>query len=301
MSENTPQEPSKRSIKSPIRQYFSRVPLLDVTQSVGNSYFPREPQSPTPTPPPTKRPKLSNKVTDENEIKTPNNSLKSPSLKPPAKRVFNEKLESVYKNKIWRTSKNRMGPFDVLMRRELWGTANSDSVLANNSWRASTRFMIKDFVSTDNDVYHFYGQDRQIAPFACSFSHGIGNIDGRFLAVADEEGVISLMDTRFDNRIEMARPRIQFQAHENAVFEVQWNYDDTSLITASGDQSARLWDVETQKCKSVFEGHTCSIKAIAYNPKTPEIWATASRDGHIHIWDERINPSRIIEQSILSR
>ncbi|CAG8487575.1 10784_t:CDS:10 [Ambispora gerdemannii] len=277
MSENTPQGPSKRPSRSPIRQYFNRMPLSDVTHSVGNSYIPREPQSPTPTQPPTKRPKLSSKIIDENDIKTLDNknSLKPPTLTPPIKRVSTEKSESVYKNTIWRTHRNRMGPFDILMRRELWGTAN-----------ASTRFMIKDFVSTDNDVYHFYGETRHIAPFACSFSHGVGNIDGRFLAVADEEGVISLLDTRVDNRIEMGgyeRSRVQFQAHENAVFEVQWNYDDTSLITASGDQSARLWDVETQKCKAVFEGHTCKI------------WVTASRDGHIHIWDERTNSSRIIE------
>ena len=38
-------------------------------------------------------------------------------------------------------------------------------------------------------------------------------------------------------------------------------------ISGSGDQTARLWDVERQKCKAVLRGHSCSVKALACNHK----------------------------------
>lgn len=83
-------------------------------------------------------------------------------------------------------------------------------------------------------------------------------------------------------------------------------------MTASGDQTARLWDVELQQCKAGFIAHTCSIKSVNYNSIDPskkfftnlvvkpdvhylllfnneykDMWVTASRDGNIFIWDVR--------------
>ncbi|CAJ0647594.1 6058_t:CDS:2 [Entrophospora sp. SA101] len=58
-------------------------------------------------------------------------------------------------------------------------------------------------------------------------------------------------------------------------------------VTASGDQTACLWDVESQQSKATFCGHTCSIKSISYSALDPYLWSTASRDGNIFIWDIR--------------
>src|SRR4051812_27532662 len=58
-------------------------------------------------------------------------------------------------------------------------------------------------------------------------------------------------------------------------------------VTASGDQTARLWDVESQQPKAILCGHTCSIKSISYSTLNPYLWSTASRDGNIFIWDIR--------------
>ena len=41
-------------------------------------------------------------------------------------------------------------------------------------------------------------------------------------------------------------PQALWTAHDNAVFDVAWTERDARLVTASGDQRARLWDVETQ-------------------------------------------------------
>ncbi|CAG8545623.1 7315_t:CDS:10 [Cetraspora pellucida] len=173
----------------------------------------------------------------------------------------------------------------ALFRRELWGTAIGGSAMASTRWIASTRFFMKDFTSSDKDIFKFLGDRGLVAPFACSFSHAVQ--DGKCLAVADEEGTVGLIDARYDNTIETERVRTEFRAHDNAVFDLMWSPDDRHMVTASGDQTARLWDVELQQCKAVFLAHTCSIKSVNYNSTDPNMWVTASRDGNIFIWDVR--------------
>ena len=51
--------------------------------------------------------------------------------------------------------------------------------------------------------------------------------DGKFLAVADEEGFISIVDTaaplpRTTADDEDPKPRAQWLAHKNAVFDIAW-------------------------------------------------------------------------------
>lgn len=35
-------------------------------------------------------------------------------------------------------------------------------------------------------------------------------------------------------------------------------------VTASGDQTVRLWDVNRDECLAVFKGHSCSVKSVDF-------------------------------------
>ncbi|ORY02781.1 WD40 repeat-like protein [Basidiobolus meristosporus CBS 931.73] len=126
-------------------------------------------------------------------------------------------------------------------------------------------------------------------PFGCSFNNLETN--GRLLAVADEEGRVNILDTSLDSSIENESARVSWQAHNNAVFDVQWTHDDKRVITVSGDQTAGLWDVETRKSIGKFCGHKSSVKSATIYPYDNHIFATASRDGSIMIWDTRCSGS----------
>ncbi|KAJ3217829.1 hypothetical protein HDU67_007246, partial [Dinochytrium kinnereticum] len=164
----------------------------------------------------------------------------------------------------------------------------------------SKRHFVKGFVSSEFDQYKVLSeQGAQIPPFACAYNN-IAN-DGKYLAIADEEGTIGVIDTTRDNRSETGEepilifpfkriedtPRVSWQAHQNAIFDICWTPDDKFMVTAAGDQTCRLWDVERQECVCVFAGHECSVKSVSYNPKDPNVFATAARDGNIMIWDVR--------------
>ena len=40
--------------------------------------------------------------------------------------------------------------------------------------------------------------------------------------------------------------------------------DEFQQVTASGDQTVRLWDVNRDDCLAVFKGHTCSVKSVDF-------------------------------------
>ncbi|TKY50456.1 Denticleless protein-like [Spatholobus suberectus] len=114
------------------------------------------------------------------------------------------------------------------------------------------------------------------------------------LAVSDEDGYVSLFDTRrkfpvtatFEENAEEARI-CDWVSHQNAVFDICWIKGDTQILTASGDQTIKLWDVQGQKCLGVLTGHTGSVKSLCSHPTNADIIVSGSRDGSFRIWDLR--------------
>ncbi|CAG8508472.1 13774_t:CDS:1 [Funneliformis caledonium] len=262
--------------------FLTPSPLSDITRQTNNvncRLEPLEPVTPTPGLPPKKRIKCDNlqgnSQLDLSANKLDNNQVTTTPSRPI--KYFNPYYGLTLQN--------------ALFQREIWGTTvMGGSTMASKRWNVSTRFFIKDFKNTDNDVFRFLGDRNFVAPFVCSFSHVAR--DGKLLAAADEEGMVGFIDARYDNTVELQRVRTEFRAHDNAVFDVMWSHDDCSMVTASGDQTAKLWDVESQQCKATFGGHTCSIKSVNFNPLNPNLWVTSSRDGNIFIWDTRSNGLR---------
>ncbi|KAI3985633.1 hypothetical protein MKX01_033916, partial [Papaver californicum] len=168
-------------------------------------------------------------------------------------------------------------------------------------------------------------------PLALSYSKTNGN--SHLLAVTDEDGFVSLFDTRrrlasFTNCREKAGSIIvslwvclyvanilgafvcllklefgccsmcvsvearvcQWEAHDNAIFDLCWTKDDTRLLTASGDQHIKIWNVEERVCVGVFTGHTGSVKSVCAHPSNGDLIVSGSRDGSFAQWDLRCRP-----------
>ncbi|RUS20186.1 WD40-repeat-containing domain protein [Endogone sp. FLAS-F59071] len=173
-----------------------------------------------------------------------------------------------------------LSPFNAMVARET----------SSSKINVSTRSFLRDFISTERDVYPIMIEgDYPVLPFGCVYSNDVN--DGKFLAVADEEGTISILNTKLDNSIEWGvvtkayafrrlwlflkeKPRDTFHAHDNAIFDIKWKDDDQALLTASGDQTARLWDTERRECTAMFSGHRCSVKSASFNPSNPSACST---------------------------
>jgi denticleless len=97
-------------------------------------------------------------------------------------------------------------------------------------------------------------------PFALKFGRTAGSAH-RF-AVADEEGCLALFELCADDPSSHALKQ-HWEAHKNAIFDVAWLADDRQVVTAGGDQTVRVWDVEHRQSLCCGHDHTGSVKSVA--------------------------------------
>ncbi|KAG4304742.1 hypothetical protein PORY_001795 [Pneumocystis oryctolagi] len=154
----------------------------------------------------------------------------------------------------------------------------------NNIYNLSVsvrKAIMKSFYSRPQDQFLIENEGVLNIPFAVSFSnrHSV-------LCVADELGFIYLIDS-----IKKDTPITEFlklKCHDNAIFDISWSYDDKLLASSSGDQTARVLDVSSQKSIAVLSGCTSStLKQVSFQKNDSNILATCSRNGKILIWDLR--------------
>ena len=138
--------------------------------------------------------------------------------------------------------------------------------------------------------------------FACSFCTTPNH--EHLLALANEDGKIAVQDTtkRSDRN-----PFEGHRAHHNAIFDVAWTPNEMQLVSASGDHTAVLWDVqESGQLQEIsrFHAHTRSVKTVAFPRDSKTTFATGARDGVIMLWDTRtsrnqqvIRPDNFISNS----
>ncbi|CAL4935414.1 unnamed protein product [Urochloa decumbens] len=132
-------------------------------------------------------------------------------------------------------------------------------------------------------------------PFAVSF--GKTAQTSNLLAVADEDGYVGLYDTRrrlpssSSSLEKSAETRVSdWVAHNNAIFDVCWIKEGSQILTASGDQTVKIWSVGDRKCIGVLSGHTGSVKSLSCHSSNPELIVSGSRDGSFALWDLRCDP-----------
>jgi WD40 repeat protein/serine/threonine protein kinase len=81
-----------------------------------------------------------------------------------------------------------------------------------------------------------------------------------------------------------------FTGHEWAVVSAEFSDDGKFVITASEDNTARIWDAANGKELSVLAGHTARVTSVAFAPgENPTRAVTASQDGAVKLWDTQEN------------
>ncbi|CAL8315451.1 unnamed protein product [Lota lota] len=142
--------------------------------------------------------------------------------------------------------------------------------------------LLEGYQCSRHDEHISYGNmGVPVPPFGLEFS-SVKGLE-RVLAVANEEGIVRLYNTeRCENPILK-----EWMAHENAVFDIAWVPGESSVVTASGDQMAKLWDVQSGELLGTFKGHQCSLKSVAFSKQEKAVFCTGGRDGHIMVWDTR--------------
>jgi hypothetical protein len=74
------------------------------------------------------------------------------------------------------------------------------------------------------------------------------------------------------------------KGHSGPVITPAFSPDGKRVVTASFDQTARLWDGETGKEIAVLKGHTGAVNSAAFSPDGKRV-VTASDDNTARLWD----------------
>ncbi|RZC80128.1 hypothetical protein C5167_042705 [Papaver somniferum] len=88
-------------------------------------------------------------------------------------------------------------------------------------------------------------------------------------------------------------------SHTDSVLGLDWNKKLKYLASASADKSVKVWDFETEKCRTTVNHHTDKVQAVAWNAHSPNFFLSGSFDRSVILVDER-NPSRVCTKSIVT-
>ncbi|NWS65431.1 DTL protein, partial [Crotophaga sulcirostris] len=146
--------------------------------------------------------------------------------------------------------------------------------------------LLDNYHCSREDDHLSYGETGMpVPPFGCTFS-AAPNLE-HILAVANEEGFVRLYDTEAQTTSKLIFK--EWQAHSNAVFDLAWVPGEHRIVTASGDQTAKVWDVRAGELLGICKGHQCSLKSVAFSRFEKAVFCTGGRDGNIMVWDTRCN------------
>src|SRR5207249_2042965 len=70
----------------------------------------------------------------------------------------------------------------------------------------------------------------------------------------------------------------------DTVNRAEYSPDGSSIVTASADHTARVWDAATGQLRFTLQGHSEAVNTAAYSPDGRHI-VTASNDAAAIIWD----------------
>jgi WD40 repeat protein len=79
------------------------------------------------------------------------------------------------------------------------------------------------------------------------------------------------------------------EGHTSWVTSVAFSSDGTRIVSGSGDESVRVWDVSTGKVQSVLEGHTDWVSSVAFSSDGTRI-VSGSGDESVQISDLQLGP-----------
>lgn len=100
-----------------------------------------------------------------------------------------------------------------------------------------------------------------------------------WLVAANDEGTIYYLQTTLNN------PH-QFKGHDAPIRDLAFSPTDVKFVTASDDNTLKIWDFTSSTNESTFSDHGWDVKACDWHP-TKGLIVSGSKDHSVRLWDPR--------------
>ncbi|CAL9099581.1 unnamed protein product [Musa textilis] len=98
------------------------------------------------------------------------------------------------------------------------------------------------------------------------------------------DGTVKLWDTSLPPA---PQPTSIFREHSDEVRSVDWNPAGDCFLSASSDATIKFWTPGRCNSYYTFQEHTDKVNAVAWNAIQPHVFASASDDYTVGLWDVR--------------
>lgn len=109
-----------------------------------------------------------------------------------------------------------------------------------------------------------------------------------WIAVASDDFHLRVYNYNTMEKIEDVVVRLDHQAHEDFIRSIDANSSQNLLLTSGDDYTAVLWKYDAKgklsKVKT-FAEHQGFVMQVKFSPKDPNMFATASLDGTVKLWN----------------
>jgi WD40 repeat protein/serine/threonine protein kinase len=127
-------------------------------------------------------------------------------------------------------------------------------------------------------------------PYGNLYVHSVAfsqDPDGKYVALGgnDKNAPIKVFDSRSGKLVKAIVPKpVGNPPRDAEISSVAFSRDGRRLLTASYDNTARLWDINTGNELHRYLGHTWWVWSAAFSPDESQI-VTASQDGTVIVWN----------------
>ena len=100
-----------------------------------------------------------------------------------------------------------------------------------------------------------------------------------WLIAANDEGTVYYLEPTLNNTH-------QFKAHDSPIRDLAFSPTDTKFVTASDDNTLKIWDFHSSQTESTFTEHGWDVKACDWHPSKGLV-VSGSKDHSVRLWDPR--------------
>ncbi|HEY9621592.1 MAG TPA: AAA-like domain-containing protein [Crinalium sp.] len=95
--------------------------------------------------------------------------------------------------------------------------------------------------------------------------------------------VFDAVDSSLLSAVQTVKEENRFQGHTASVYSVAFSPDGQRIVSGSGDNTVRLWNLDGTPIGQPVQGHTASVYSVAFSPDGQRI-VSGSGDNTVRLW-----------------